>query len=392
MDPHRAAGIDGITRTEYSLCLDYNLERLEIDLRLERYSPKPSRRVYIPKANGKLRPLGISCYGDKLVEGNIAVLLSAVYEPKFLDCSFGFRPHRNCHSAIADLQRQIIYRKSYFVVEADIKSFFDSVDHDWLIRFLEQDIADRRFIRLINKFLKAGVMDQGEFSESSEGTPQGNRMSPILANIYLHYVLDLWFEKVIKKQCRGYVGIVRYADDFVCTFQYKSEAERFLRELIVRLKKFNLEIAPEKTRLIEFGRFATYNCKKRSESKPKTFNFLGFTFYCSRGLTGKFTVRLKTDRTRVARKLKALNEWLRKNRTLPVAEIIRRLGRSLTGYYNYYYLRTNTKSVRIFVDRVGNMLFKWLNRRSQHKCFGWIEFVNSWLWKMLPKPKSPITI
>jgi group II intron reverse transcriptase/maturase len=389
MDARKAAGIDYVTKGEYSSNLEANLERLEMRLKLDRYAPKPSKRVHIPKAGGKLRPLGISCYEDKLVEANVAELLAAVYEPKFMNSSYGFRPERDCHQAISELRRQIIAEKTNFVVEADIKSFFDTMDHEWMMKFLEHDIADRKFLRLIGKFLKAGVMENGKFEERKEGTPQGSGISPVLANIYLHYVLDLWFEKAVKKECRGYAGIVRYADDFVCVFQYKSDAEKFMKELMERLKKFNLEAAPEKTKLIEFGKFAGQNRAARKEGKPETFNFLGFTLYCSKSVGGKFIVKLKTDRTRVAKKLKLLKEWLRKNRTMRTDELVEKLNKSLIGYYNYYYVSTNTKTVWTFVDKVGGLVFKWLNRRSQRKSYAWDEFKQSWVWLHLAKPRSP---
>jgi group II intron reverse transcriptase/maturase len=258
-----------------------------------------------------------------------------------------------------------------------------------MIKFLEHDIADRKFIRLVKKFLEAGVMEDGKFAERSEGTPQGSGISPVLANIYLHYVIDVWFEKVVRKECRGFAGIVRYADDFVCTFQYRGDAEKFMKELKERLSKFGLEVAPEKTKLIEFGKFAKQNLAVRKEGKPETFNFLGFTLYCSKSLNGKFIVKLKTDRTRVAKKLKILKEWLKKNRTMPAHEIVERLNRALVGYYNYYYVSTNTETVWTFVDEVGSMLFKWLNRRSQRRSYTWDEFKRSWVWLQLVKPRSP---
>jgi group II intron reverse transcriptase/maturase len=389
MSARKAEGVDGVTKDEYSRNLEVNLETLERRLKLDRYTPKPSRRVNIPKAGGKLRPLGISCYEDKLVEANVAELLMAVYETKFMNCSYGFRPGRNCHQAISELKRQIIFEKTNYVVEADIKSFFDTVDHEWMIKFLEHDIADRKFIRLISKFLKAGVMENGKFAERDEGTPQGSGISPVLANVYLHYVLDNWFEVIVKKRSRGLAGMVRYADDFVCTFQFKDDAERFMQELKERLKQFNLELALEKTKLIEFGRFAKQDRAKHKEGKPETFNFLGFTLYCSRSVNDKFIVKLKTDRTRVAKKLKLLKEWLKKNRAMPARECVEKINRSLVGYYNYYYVRTNTRAVWIFVYWVECMIFKWLNRRSQRRSYTWEKFNRSWVWLNLARPKSP---
>jgi group II intron reverse transcriptase/maturase len=390
MDRRKAKGVDGVSKDEYELHLDENLDALVGRLKRDTYNPKPTKRTYIPKADGKLRPLGISSYEGKLVEANIAELLMAVYEPKFLGCSYGFRPGRSCHDAISDLKKQINLGKVSYVVEVDIKSFFDSVDHEWLIRFLEHDIADKKLIRLIKKFLKAGVMDQGKFLEREEGTPQGSGLSPVLANIYLHYVIDVWFGKTVKKECRGSAGMVRYCDDFVCTFQYKQDAEKFMADLIERLKKFKLEVAPDKTKLLEFGRFAAGGRAKRSEGKPETFNFLGFTVYCSKTLNGKYSVKLRSDRKRVAKKLKALKEWLNANRTTPIVEIVKRLNISLKGYYNYYYVMDNTERVRAFVYRVEQMLFRMLNRRSQRRSYTWTEFHDaSKRWFPLVMPSAP---
>ena len=375
-DGKKAVGIDGVTKWDYQERLDENLERLVRRMRNGSYRPRASRRVYIDKPGNKAkRPLGISCYEDKLVEKSVAHLLEIVYEPRFLDCSYGFRPARNCHQAIREVVEMIQYRKTNYVVEADIRSFFDTLDHEWLIKFLEHDIADKRFIDIIRKLLMAGVLENGKFLQKEEGSPQGGGASAALANIYLHYVLDLWFEKAVKKQCRGQAYLIRYADDFVCCFQHRDDAEWFYAALGERMAKFGLELAGEKTRILEFGRFAAENRKMRGERKPETFSFLGFTFFCS--LDGRkqfFRVKVKTDRKKVISKLKMLNVWLKEHRHLPVKEIIKRINQGLRGHYQYYGVTDNARNLERFRYMVRNLLFKWLNRRSQRRSYSWEQF------------------
>ena len=375
-DGKKAAGIDGVTKRDYQEHLDGNLERLVQRMKNGSYQPRASRRVYIDKPGSKAkRPLGISCYEDKLVEKSVAQLLEIVYEPRFLDSSFGFRPTRNCHKAVREVVEMIQKRKTNYVVEADIRSFFDTLDHEWLIKFLEHDIADKRFIGIIRKLLKAGVLENGKFLQKEEGSPQGGGASAALANIYLHYVLDLWFEKAVKKQCRGQAYLIRYADDFVCCFQHRDDAEWFYAALGERMAKFGLELAGEKTRILEFGRFAAENRRARGERKPETFSFLGFTFFCS--LDGRkqfFRVKVKTDRRKLISKLKKLNIWLKEHRHYPVKEIIKRINQGLRGHYQYYGVTDNTRSLEQFQYMVRGLLFKWLNRRSQRRSYNWNEF------------------
>lgn len=254
---NKASGVDKVTKQEYGLQLEENLNDLVSRMKREAYKPLPARRVYIPKpGSNKMRPLGISSFEDKIVENNIALILNEIYESKFYEFSYGFRPNRNCHQAIKEVIHTIKDHKINYVVEADIKGFFDNINHQWMIKFLEHDIADRRFIDVIKKFLEAGIMEDGKFIEKDKGSPQGNGASPILANIYLHYVLDMWFNEYFKKQCNGECYLVRYADDYVACFQYESEAKRYLEEMKIRFMKFSLELALEKTKILEFGRFA----------------------------------------------------------------------------------------------------------------------------------------
>lgn len=388
----KAVGVDGVSKEEYSKNLDGNLQNLVGRMKREAYKPQPSRRVYIEKAGSSAkRPLGISCYEDKLVENAVAKLLEAVYEPKFSEVSFGFRPQRNCHGAIREVIEDIQYRKTNYVVEADIRSFFDTLDHEWLIRFLEHDIADRKFIGIVRRFLKAGIMENGNLLESDMGSPQGNGASPILANVYLHYVLDLWFEQAVKKRCRGEAYLIRYCDDFVCCFQYKDDAEQFHESLPRRFAKFGLTLATEKTKILEFGRFAKEKRAKRGEGKPESFSFLGLTLYCSEdGRNGFFRVKARTDRKKMISKL---NIWLKTHRHWAVKEIFSKINQSLVGHYHYYGVTDNTKNLERFRDMVTGLLFKWLNRRSQRRSYTWKEFEERLLAKFpIARPKVYVSL
>jgi group II intron reverse transcriptase/maturase len=371
MDRKKALGVDGISKDDYEMHLNANLEDLVERMKRGRYKPEPSRRVYIPQEGSvKGRPLGISSYEDKLVENVIAGILEYIYEPKFIETSYGFRPGRNCHQAIKEIIEMTQYRKVNYVVEADIKGFFDNVDHEWLIKFLKHDIADRRFLEIIEKFLKAGIMEEGKKLDSEKGTPQGNGASPMLANIYLHYVLDLWFEKVVKRECNGDAYIIRYCDDFVCCFQNKSEAEQFYHDLIERFAKFGLEVAPDKTKILEFGRFADENRSRRGEGKPETFDFLGFTIYCSKDSDkGFYRTKVKTSRKKLNSKIKAMKEYIRSNRDMPLEMLFKKINQKLQGHYQYYAVTDNTRGVKKYLNAVTWLLFKWLNRRSQKRSY-----------------------
>ncbi|WP_262173361.1 group II intron reverse transcriptase/maturase [Saccharococcus sp. Marseille-Q5394] len=371
----KATGINGTTKEQYSESLEENIVDLVSRLKSKSYHPVPVRRMYIPKLNSnKKRPLGIPEHEDKIVQRGITKILNAIYENDFLDCSFGFRPNRNCHDALKILNHYIEKRSVNYVVDVDIKGFFDNVDHIWMMEFLKLRIADPNLLRI------------------DKGTPQGGVISPILANLYLHYVLDLWFEKRVRKQCKGQAYIVRYADDFVCCFQYKSEAEEFFQSLKVRLQKFNLEVAEDKTKIIPFGRFAEKDAKQKGNSKPATFDFLGFTHYCGKNKQGYFRVKRKTSRKKLRGKLRETKEWLKNNRNKDIHMIMDRFKRSLVGYYNYYCITDNTPSVHQFKDKVLYLLFRWLNRRSQRKSFTWDKF-NLFLHKFpLPSPRVKVNI
>lgn len=395
MDKNKAYGVDRVTKEEYGKDLDENLENLVARMKAGSYKPQPSRRVYIPKdGKGKMRPLGISSYEDKLVEAAIAKILTPIYERKFYPCSFGFRPGRSCHMAVREIIEMAQYRKTNYVVEADIRGFFDNVDHEWLVKMLEHDIADRKFIELIRRFLKAGVMDKGKYLDSEAGTPQGNGASPILANVYLHYVLDNWFDVIVKRQCKGESYLIRYADDFVCCFQYKREAEVFKKRLEERFNKYGLELAEEKTKILEFGRFAAQNRAARGEGKPETFDFVGFTFYC--GMDGHrrfYRCKVRTSKKKFRMKVKAMKEWIKANRTMPLAELFARVNQKLKGHYQYYGVTDNTREVKNYLNAVKWLLFKWLNRRSERRSYTIDSFFNGLLRTFpLIEPKMEVSL
>jgi len=377
----KAVGVNGISKDDYGINLEANIEHLVGRMKRGSYKPESSRRVYIPKdGSDKMRPLGIPCYEDKVVENVVASILTEVYEPKFYNESFGFRPRRSCHQAVRELVENIQYRRTSYIVEADIKSFFDKVDHDWMIKFLEHDIADKKFIEIIRKFLKAGVMEDGKYMSTEEGTPQGNGASPLLANIYLHYVLDMWFDVKVKRKCKGDAHLVRYCDDFVCCFQYEWEAKKFYQDLIERFAKFGLELALDKTKTVEFGRFAKENRAKSGLGKPETFDFLGFTFYCSRNANKKFfRCKVKTSNKKLRSKIKTMKYWIKNNRTMPVGELIKKVNQKLRGHYQYYGVTDNTRSVKSYLSAVKWLLYKWLNRRSQRRSYTMETFYNGLL-------------
>lgn len=347
----KASGIDWVTKQAYEENPQANLANLMARMKRNAYKPLPVRRTYIEKPGSqKLRPLGIPAYEDKLVQRALAKILNTIYEPEFLDCSFGFRPNRGCHDALKILNHYVERRQTNNIVDADIKGFFDHVDHEWLMKFLELRIADPNFLRLIRKFLKSGVIEAG----IKYDTPEGGVVSPILANIYLHYVLDLWFEKVVRKACKGQVYMVLYADDFVCCFQYQKEAEVFYPALKERLARFNLELAEDKTRIIPFGRHAG---RQSQNKKPDTFDFLGFTHYCSKGKKGQFRVKRKTSKKKYRASLVRANRWLKDNRHMPVDILMKKLRRKLLGYYQYYAITDNYTHADKFQDELKRRLF-----------------------------------
>jgi RNA-directed DNA polymerase len=370
-----AAGIDEMTKEQYAANLDANLSDLTGRLHRMAYRPQPVRRVYIPKpGSAKQRPLGIPCLEDKLVQAGMVRILEAVFEQDFIGDSYGFRPSRGCHDALRALSDSVEGKPVNHIVEADIKGFFDNVNQEWLMNFLEQRIGDKRIQRMVKRFLKAGVYEDGTVTVSDEGTPQGGVISPLLANIYLHYALDLWFEKVIRKKCVGYARMVRYADDFVVCFQYETEALKFRRELASRLGKFGLEVEPAKTRVVKFGRFAVQNAKAKGE-RPETFDFLGFTHYCGTRRDGKgFRMKRKTARKKFTTKVKAFKEWLKSARTMKTADLWETAKAKLRGHYAYYGVTDNLPGIKRYHEEARKLLMKWLNRRGKRHCLSWEKF------------------
>jgi RNA-directed DNA polymerase len=392
-DGGKATGIDRKTKEEYAERLEENIANLVKRLKEKSYRPQAVRRVYIPKGQGKLRPLGIPAYEDKIVQKGLNKLLEAIYEPIFLDVSYGYRPGRNCHDALRELNRIIERGKTNYIVEADIRGFFNHVDHSWLMKFIDLKIKDPNIKRYLVRFLKAGIMEEGKYLESDEGTPQGGIISPTLANIYLHYVLDLWFEKAVRKQCKGQAEMVRFADDFVCCFQYQEDAARFYRSLRTRLAKFNLEVAEEKTRVLTFGRYAKEMCRKMGPDKTPTFDFLGFTHYCGKSRNGKFRVKRKTAAKKFREKARAFKDWMKEVRHVKTDELARKIKAKLTGHYRYYGITDNREMLRRFRQHVVMNLFKWLNRRSQRTSFDFRKFQELVLKRYdIPYPKIYVSI
>lgn len=324
---NKASGIDKMTKDEYGINLEENIENLIERMKKFSYKPLPVRRTYIPKANGKLRPLGIPAYEDKLVQGVMVDILNEIYECKFLECSYGFRPNRSCHQAIREINQRIMINKVNYILDCDIKGFFDNVDHKWLMKFLEHDIKDKAFLRYINRFLISGYMENMKFYETDKGTPQGGLISPILANVYLHYVLDLFFEKYIKSKLKGEAYLVRYADDFIIMFQYENEAKQVYQLLIKRLAKFGLEMEQEKTRILPFGRF---------KGTKETFDFLGFMHYNGITRNGKYTVGHKMSKKKRKLKQQAITKWIKEHRAVKFIDTIKLLNKKLIGLYAYY--------------------------------------------------------
>ena len=377
-----APGVDGETWRVYGETLEDNLRDLSERLKRGAYRAKPVRRTYIPKADGRQRPLGVPVLEDKLVQRATVEVLNAIYETDFLGFSYGFRPGRSQHHALDALYTGLLTRKVNWVLDADIRGFFDAIDHGWLVKFVEHRIADRRVVRLIQKWLNAGVLEDGTRTRSEEGTPQGGSASPLLANIYLHYVFDLWVQWWRTTQARGDMIVVRYADDFIVGFQHRSEAERFLAELRERFRKFSLELHPDKTRLLEFGPFAAENHRRSGRGKPETFNFLGFTHICGKKRNGRFTVLRQTRRDRLQAKLNEVKAELRRRWHDPIPAVGQWLRSVVGGHIRYYGVPMNSQALSVFRYRVGWLWQRALSRRSQTGRVSWERMrrlIDQWL-------------
>ncbi len=387
LDGDKAVGVDGVTKEQYGQNLEEKLQSLSDRLKRMGYRPQPSRRSYIPKSGSeKGRPLGISCFEDKIVELAVKRVLEPIYEEIFKDSSYGYRPERSQHMCLDKLGRTIQQKRVSYLVESDIRSFFDEVSHKWLIKFLEHRIGDPRILRLISRMLKGGIMEDGLVRASEKGTPQGSILSPLLSNIYLHYVLDIWFSHRVKKQCRGEAYYFRFADDFLAGFQYKADAEDFENRLRNRLEGFGLEVAKEKTRCIEFGRFARANARRRGQ-KPEEFTFLGFTHYCGKTKKGYFKVKRRTSRKKFAQSLREFREWARKSRNvLRKGEMLRKAKIRVGGHLSYYAITDNSAKCSSYHHYATRILFEWINRKSQRSAYAWEGYRQALKWVGWPQP------
>jgi len=381
-----APGVDGLTWKDYEADLELKLEDLHARVQRGAYRAQPSRRVYIPKPDGRQRPLAVAALEDKIVQRATAALLNAIYEEDFLGFSYGFRPGRGAHDALDALVVGIDSRKVNWILDADIRSFFDEVSQEWLIRFVEHRIGDKRIVRLIQKWLKAGILEDGVVAVSGKGTGQGSVISPLLANVYLHYALDLWAERWRRREATGDMIMVRYADDVIVGFEHEADARRFLEAMRERLGEFALSLNPDKTRLIEFGRFAAANRERRGLGKPETFNFLGFTFICGKSRRGKFQIKRKTRRDRMRAKLRAIKQELRRRMHQPIPRQGKWLGQVVGGYFNYFAVPTNSPTMATFRTCIVELWRRSLRRRSQKGAKTWPQItrlVRDWL----PRPR-----
>ena len=358
-DKNKAYGVDKVTKAEYGENIEENLKNLMARMKQFSYRPQPVKRVYIPKdGSDKLRPLGVPAYEDKLVQGAMADILNAIYEPKFYDFSYGFRENRDGHQALEALDKKL-WNWTNWVVDADIRAFFDTVDHEWLMKFLEHDIEDKNFLRYVKRFLKAGIMEEGKYYETDQGVPQGGLISPVCANVYMHYVIDMWFAKIVAVRSRGRAEMIRYADDVVFCFENEGDARGFYEALKERLKKFNLELSEEKSKIIKFGRDAGDDSGK--------FDFLGFTHISGKSRKGAFCVKRITSQKKLKAKRQAAKKWLRENMHTPIKLLIEKLNRKLRGHYNYYGIIGNYAAMHGFREYVLDRLKATLNRRGSNK-------------------------
>ncbi len=375
LERDKAPGIDGQTVQDYERDLESNLQSLLQRLHRGSYIPHASLRREIPKGNGKTRPLGIACVEDKIVQRTVVTILERIYEVDFCDSSYGFRPGRSCHQALGNLGKIIATQKVNWISDADIKGFFDNVNHDQLVELLKTRIADPRMLQLIVKFLKAGVMIEGRRHETDAGVPQGSVLSPLLANVYLHYVLDQWFERDVKPRLRGAANLIRYADDFICTFELEEDARRFQEVLAKRLGRYSLELAPDKTKLIRFGRFAVRDAKRLGKGAPEVFDFLGFTHYCGHSRAGRFKLKRRTSKKKYRAKIADMKNWFRSQLTTPIIEVWVTQRSKLQGHYQYCGINDNWPWLMKYFRTVRRLVFRWMRRRSQSgDNLSWTEF------------------
>jgi group II intron reverse transcriptase/maturase len=385
----KAYGIDNITVEDYGENLEENIRDLVERLKSKQYRSQPVKRVYIPKPGrpNEKRGLGLPAVEDKLVQLMVKKLLEAIYEADFLDFSYGFRPDRNCFQAINRLDKEVMSKPVNFIVEVDIQKCFDTLSHYWLQRCIEERVSDRNLLWLVRRILKAGVIEEGKYHASRQGAMQGGNLSPLLANIYLHYILDLWFEKKFKSQTKGHVQLIRYSDDFVLCCESEHDAKTFLKQLEERFSQFGLTLSSNKTKIIKFGR-RCWQQWKRGGKKPETFNFLGFTHYCATSRRGYFIMGHKTSKENLSRKLMEIKEWIKKVRNfLPLKAWWPMLKAKLTGHYSYFGISGNQRCLNQFYHQVKRLVFKWINRRSQRKSMTWEIFQQYLQWNPLPIPR-----
>lgn len=379
---NKACGIDGVSKEEYGKNLEENIDNLLKKMKEFSYRPKPVRRTHIPKSNGKLRGLGIPCYEDKLVQGAMADVLNEIYENRFLTCSYGFRPNKNCHQAISQINWLLMTKKINYILDADIEGFFDNIDHDIMMMFLEHEIEDKNFLRYVKRFLKSGIMEDYKYHESDKGTPQGGLISPVLANVYLHYVLDNWFYNN-KKKFKGEMYLIRYADDFVVMFQYEEEAQKFYGLLKERMKKFKLKLAEDKTRILPFGRF---------KGTKETFDFLGFTFSNSTTREGKYRPNIRTNKKKLKQKCEVAKKWLHERMHKPILEVGESLKKKVIGHYAYYGINGNYRSLAKFYKYLKYTWYYTLRKRGQKNKIKYLDFLRIWNYLEIPKPKIYVNI
>ena len=383
---NRAVGVDGVSWQKYERNLEANVGDLLGRMKQMGYRPQAVRRVYIPKDEYTNRPLGLPTIEDKVVQKAMAGIMEAIYEQDFHECSYGFRRKKNCHQAVRKVNDLVNFKSINHVIEADIKGFFDNVSHEKLIELIKIRISDEKFLRYLVRFLKAGYVESGKLEETKQGTPQGGNISPMLANIFLHYVLDEWFEKKVKLRLRGQCHLVRYCDDFVILVQYKEDAKDIMNQLQERFKEYGLKLHAQKTGMKSFGRYEQENARIQ-QRKANTFDFLGFTHYCAISRKGKFKVGRRTSEKKFRKSCRAMNLWLKEIRNaMKLKELWSILRTKIRGHYQYYGVSENIRSVDIFYQKTLELVFKWLNRRSQRKSFSWIEFRKYLNRYPLPKP------
>ena len=378
----KASGIDDITKDKYEKNLEVNIENLLTRMKRFSYRPKPVRKTYIPKSNGKLRGLGIPCYEDKLVQGAMADVLTEIYENIFFDFSYGFRTKKNCHQAISQINWLLMTKKVNYILDADIKGFFDNIDHDIMMMFLEHEIEDKNFLRYVRRFLKSGILEDYKYYESDKGTPQGGLISPILANVYLHYVLDNWFN-VTKKSFKGEMYLIRYADDFVVMFQYEDEARKFYNLLIERMHKFKLELAEDKTRILPFGRF---------KGTKEEFNFLGFTFSNGKTLNGKYRPNIKTNKKKLKQKFEVAKKWLHDKMHEPILEVGTSIRKKIIGHYAYYGINGNYSSLLKYYKYLKYTWYYTLRKRGQKNKIKYLDYLRIWNYLDIPTPRIYVNV